>query len=88
MRFDWTLTFGTVLQIVSMVLLAVAVFNAVSARLSIFENTLKDHAASLARHADRLDRYDSLLLKVVGDLQRVVGQSDILRTERRGHPRD
>lgn len=79
MHFDATITLGTLIQVGSMGLLAVAVFNAVSARLTIFENILKTHSDFIKDHADRFDAYDERLLTIVGDLQRLIGRSEIHR---------
>lgn len=78
-HFDATITLGTLIQVGSMGLLAVAVFNAVSARLTIFENILKTHAEFIKDHADRFDAYDARFLSVVSDLQRLIGRSEIHR---------
>lgn len=80
--FDWTITLGGVLQILTMVLLAVAVFNALAARITIFENTLKNHADSLKAHADRLDRHEARIIELIGTLQRVIGRSELSLHER------
>lgn len=77
LNFDWTVTFGTTLQILTMVLLAVAVFNALAARVTVFENTLKNHAESLKAHADRLDRHETRIIELIGSLQRIIGRSEL-----------
>ncbi len=80
MRFDWTLTFGTVLQIGSMILLAVALFNALAARLTVFENTLKSHA-------DALKKNEIQIFDLIADVQRLIGRSEVELGERRRHER-
>lgn len=69
MHWDGTITLGTVLQIVAMFALAVAMFNALSARMSIFENALKDHAEKLGNH-------DESIMELVKQVARLIGASD------------
>ncbi len=69
MHFDGTVSLGTVLQIASMFVLAVALFNALSARMTIFEN-------SLTSHAIRLDKHETAIYDLVSHLQRLIGQND------------
>lgn len=69
MRFDGTITLGTLLQIASMGVLAVALFNALSARMTIFENSLKDHAA-------KLDGHETKILDLIENIQFMRGQDD------------
>ncbi len=70
MTFDGTITLGTVLQIASMFILAVAVFNALSARMTVFESSLKDHAARIERHEDTIMALVKELAGVVGRTKR------------------
>jgi hypothetical protein len=46
-------------------------------RLGGMQEMLKTHAAALAAHAARMDRFDGQVMQVVGDLQRVVGRLEI-----------
>ena len=82
MHWDGTITLGAIIQIVSMVLLAIAGFNALSARLGNFETTIKDHADTLDKLDGRLtavgDRYTAL----AGQLQRLIGRSEVSRYDR------
>ncbi len=82
MHFDSTITLGTVLQIASMFVLAVALFNALSSRMTIFENSLTNHAVRLDKHEDSI--YD-----LVKHLQRLIGQNEVRidHEERRRHER-
>ena len=49
--FDWTISLNTVITVLTLVLTAVALFNALSARLSNFETELRNTAESQKEHS-------------------------------------
>ena len=51
MAFDGVVTLGNILQIATMLTIAVGAYYAVSARMSVFEEMLRGHAATLKQHA-------------------------------------
>lgn len=76
MTFDWTVTLGNVLQLVTMIGLAIAGYYAISARMAVFESMLAGHADTLKQHAQRLDLYEARIVEVIGDLQRLIGRME------------
>lgn len=86
---------GVGAQILTMIVVAIAVFNALSARLTVFEQTLKAHAQAqtdhttrtekmFTDHAARLAKHEEIILSIVKDLQRLIGRAD-LEDGRRNH---
>lgn len=78
MHFDWTISIGTVIEALA---IAGATWSAIARlyslfdkRLSVFESVLSTHAATLAGHATRMEKQDDVMLKLSGDLQRVIGR--------------
>ncbi len=76
MHWDGTITLGSVLIIVSMVGTAVVGWSAFTARLAVFENTLKAHASAMTSHSARLDIHEGRILELVGHVQRLIGLSE------------
>jgi hypothetical protein len=69
-QFIGQVTLGDILTICTLVGIAVAF----GQRLGRFEQILHDHAKKLTEHGERLDRYESRLVDIVSDLQRVIGR--------------
>lgn len=70
MRFDATITLGSIVQIATVLIAAVVFFNALSARLSVFENRLNDHASDLQKH-------ERQIYSLLSSLQRLIGRSEV-----------
>lgn len=51
-------------------------------RITVFETILADHAKTLVDHARRMDTQDQLLIKLIGDIQRLVGRIEGLQGSR------
>lgn len=78
LTFDWTISAGVVIQVITMVVLAVAAYHAIKGQLAIFNNTLSAHAKSLEDHSQKLITVDERIIKIVADLQRLIGRSEVL----------
>lgn len=80
MRFDGTVTLGTVLSAVTFVLAFFVAYTKATAwlgeHLSRFDTTLKEHAAQLGKHAERMDRYEGRYVAIASDLQWLIGRMD------------
>jgi len=76
--FDATVTLGTVIHLViTLGGIWIAISRAIAAfdrRLSVFEVVLKQHAKTLTDHDAHMDRMDAILMALIGDVQRVIGQ--------------
>lgn len=96
MAFEWTISLGQVVQVVVILLgggLAVQRFYfALDKRLSVAEIAIAAHAKKLEReievhgrtfdaHAQRMERWETTLFKLVGDLQRVIGQVELYQRQ-------
>lgn len=57
-------------------------------RITVFEAILGDHAKTLVDHARRMDTQDQLLIKLIGDIQRLVGRIEGLRLSSGGRKSD
>lgn len=75
-RMDWTINIGTVLQILSMCGCVVVVVVSVSNRLKAFETTLKQHGDALQKHDTTLSVYETRILDIVSNLQRLIGRME------------
>lgn len=78
MHFDWTLSFGTLLGALAIVAGTWAsisrLYGLLDKRLTVFENVLDVHAKTLTAHATRMEKQEDMLIKLSGDLQRVIGR--------------
>jgi hypothetical protein len=117
LTFDWTISFGQILQVLVLLLggglTAVKFYYALDKRVSALEAGLRtttekaereivnlgekltrettNHADAIKDHAMRMERWEMILVKLVGDLQRVIGEMTGLRRaseDRRGDRRD
>lgn len=77
MIIDWTISLGSMIQIFSMVILVVAGYYALKSQLAIFQQTLHTHAVALDAHTARLTKIDEQVIGIIGDLQRLIGRSEI-----------
>ena len=75
--FDYTVSLGNILTILGfawVVWMGVTrVYIMLDLRISRFEEILEGHAKTLAAHAGRMEKQDDLLLRLVGDVQRLIG---------------
>lgn len=83
MHWDGTVTLGTMIEIASIIVIALSGWSAFKARIAVFEETLNTHAKALLVHGERLDRHEDKLITIVGDLQRVIGHMESDRLYRR-----
>lgn len=78
MHFDWTLNIGNIVTLLGVVTTGwVAVFkiySAIDKRLSHFEQMLQGHAETLVKHASKMDRQDDLFIRLLSDVQRLMGR--------------
>ena len=78
MRFDWTISLGSILTIVgfffSLWWSLTRLWTRMDRRVSVFETVLAKHAETLLSHATKMERQDSLLIQLVGDVQRLIGR--------------
>lgn len=71
------ISLGTILQIISSIVIATAAIVSLKGRLDVFAAMLRAHADSLQRHADRLDKHEERILDLVSGLQRLMGQAGL-----------
>ncbi len=88
MRWDGTISAGTVLSAAICVVSLIVAYNKATAWLNVklaeFTMTLETHGTQLAHHAARMDRYEARYVDIASDLQYLAGRSDL---ERRRNPR-
>lgn len=80
MSFDWTITLGNLMTIggivVGMYVGATKILNRVDDRLMKLEQIFVSHTATLIAHAARMEKQDDMLLRLVGDVQRLIGHME------------
>lgn len=76
--FDPTVTLGTVIQSATVAIAIIAAYHAIRNKLDMFTSTMTSHAEALEKHSERLDRHEEKILDLVGGLQRVIGQSEMV----------
>jgi len=76
MVFDGTITLGTIVQMVVMVVGIIVAWMKLDTKLTAFAVNLEHHAAAIEKHTARLDAIDARLLNVIADLQRLIGRSE------------
>lgn len=88
-RFDPTITLGTLLSATAIIAGTWAsishLYSLLDKRIALFEEMLKGHAIELSSHAARIENHDIALMRLVGDLQRVIGRIEA-DSMRRGLP--
>jgi len=72
MHFTGELTLGSVLTIVTLVGIAIGL----GRRIGGFESLMAEHAKTLDKHAERLDRYEGRIVDIVEKLGTVLGRAD------------
>lgn len=78
MRFDWSLNVGTILTILTLIVTAFSVVQAVKNRLQLFEAALQSHSESLKKHDMLFGTYETRIFDLVGSLQRLIGRFETL----------
>ena len=78
MRFDWTITLGTIIQLVTMIPLAIGFFIALMSRLNSVQAMLKTHTEALSKHDSILQIYEGRIFTMVADIQKLIGKFEIL----------
>lgn len=90
-HFDWTISLGQIVQAVSFVLAIILsiqrVYHLLDKRIALIVEEVKQHGATLSDHNGRMTKYEEMLFKVVGDLQRLVGRAEVQLAERSGGDR-
>lgn len=95
MKIDWTISIGVLLNLAGFVGIAIAGYYAIKVRMGLFEQSLhaiderfeeglRQHAAALERHADRFSSIDGEILRIVSDLSKLIGRSEVFFRERGG----
>ena len=78
MHFDPTISLGNVITIIcfvaSIVGARLSLYGKMDQRLAKLEGILMDNAATLIAHSGRMEKHDDLLLRLVGDMQRLIGR--------------
>lgn len=97
MTIDWTINIGALMGgLLSGLLAVVGTYGAmlrfwhkVDLRITDAERTLEQHAAALTSHGERATRHEGMLIDVLQDVARIVGQvrSEWSGDERRRGPR-
>lgn len=82
LKYDDIISLGDVLQILTWLGLAVGAYYSVRTQLALFRQVLEHHSATLVEHAKRLDRYEESIVRVIGELQRLVGRVESMRIDR------
>ncbi len=89
-HFDGTISLGNILTVVgffwALWMAGSRLYVYMDRRVSVFENVLKDHARTLIDHANRMEKQDDLLIKLVGDVQRLVGRMEAETVRRSDRP--
>ena len=81
MIFDWTISLGTILSALLVIMGTWAtvsrLYSLLDKRLAVFENILDDHANTLIRHSTRMEKHDDIIIKMTGDMQRIIGRLEV-----------
>lgn len=78
MSFDGTITLGTIIEIAVMVVGIITAWVKLERKLTSFAVNLEHHASAIEKHTIRLDDVDKKLLSIIGDLQRLIGRSEVM----------
>ena len=76
MHFDWTVTLGTLLQIVAMVSLVIVGWSKLNTRLELLVSELRHQADTLKDHKVKLGAIDGRIYAMGVDLARLTGQAE------------
>jgi hypothetical protein len=71
MHWDGTITLGTLISALVMLVGIAAVF----IRMGSLQELVKTHGTALERGTARMDKHDALLLELVGDVRELIGRS-------------
>ena len=89
-HFDATISLGNILTAAGFFFSiwwgAVKMYALIDKRIAVFEEVLKTHTDTLAVHADRMEKQDDLLLRLVGDVQRLIGRIEVGASVRTAAP--
>lgn len=72
----WTFTLGDLVNAAIVTATIFGAYYAIKGQLTLFKQTLDQHALTLSRHADRMDKYEGKILDLVADLNRYIGQTE------------
>lgn len=84
-HFDFTVTFGNLIELAGIVLALVSLYYAAVGRVRELELILKQHAKDLTAHSQRMERFDENLIEVVSQVHRILGRMDVGDLRRREH---
>lgn len=90
-HFDNSVSLGNILTIVwfawTIWLGAVKMYLLLDKRMGKFETIIEAHSTTLTSHEIRMEKHDNLSLKLVGDVQRLIGHMEATEIRRsREHP--
>ena len=81
MKLDWSISVGNILTALVFLFGAVStgwkIYNAFARQAVVFEGLLKEHTNTLISHAGRMEKQDELLLRIIGDVQRLIGRMEV-----------
>jgi len=84
---DWTLSLSNLLGYVAgLVAVGWQLYHAIDKRVAVFEEIVNHHTTTLEAHADRMDKHEDRLLTLLGQLQRLIGRSEIELSRRESEP--
>lgn len=86
-QFDWTISFGQIVTAVafalSVILSGQRIYHLLDLRITLLVEEVHQHKETLSDHKGRLEKYEEVLFKLVGDLQRLVGRAEVQLHDRR-----
>ena len=82
-HFDFTVTFGNLLELGGIVVVLISLYYAAVGRVKELEIILTQHAKDLASHAKRMERFDDSMVDVVSQVHRILGRLEPLDIRRR-----
>lgn len=71
MHFDGTITLGTILSAVVMLISV----SAILLRMGALQQVIEEHGRALEKGSIRMDRHDQILLELVGDVRELIGRN-------------
>ena len=84
MSFDWSVSVGNIVTAVvfltSTLLGMWRMSVSITQKAAVFEALLREHAVTLMAHASRMEKQDDLLLKIMGEVQRLIGRMETSHT--------
>lgn len=89
MKFDWTISLGTILSAILVVMgtwaTVARLYSLLDRRLAVFETMLSNHATTLFTHSTRMEKHEDLIIKLTGNMQRIIGRLEVEGVKVREH---